>query len=195
MLGHVTPNAGSRTDSPKMTHCLADLFLGKSPRVALPWGSSIQYTCFYVGKLWQPHPKGSPSRRCSIRIGETSSIKQPTLALHHQDMLAGWSLQAESWRSGHGWQSDGESYLCRFWSGDIRSFLAFWRDSEDGVVGAIAFFAFCPRNVIQQLSSHYIGRVYDLFLQSVSPKGNGVCDAGSSWGLEDWVLSRQAACM
>ena len=46
--------------------------------------------------------------------------------------LTGSCLQAECWRSGYGWQSDGKFDPCRFWSGDIRCYLAFWRDSEDG---------------------------------------------------------------
>ena len=58
-----TPNAGSRTDSSKMTYCLAELFLGKSPRVALPWGSSnIHVIWVNYDNLTQSHCKG-----CSVR--------------------------------------------------------------------------------------------------------------------------------
>ena len=119
---------------------------------------------------------------------------------HHRNTFGGSCLQAECWRSGYGWQWTNKSDPCRFWSGDIRCFLAAlksfrrwngWCHCYYYKLQIKGFRTYPPAGRVIKL----IKGSWPLLFMSASLNGHGLFfGVGSSWGLEDWILSGQVAC-
>ena len=65
-----TLNAGRRIEFPEMASCLAELFWGKSPGVALPCQSSVHVIWANYDNLTQSHCKGCFVRESFPKVGE-----------------------------------------------------------------------------------------------------------------------------